>query len=200
MAPFQAAGPTLIPFAEAPLDLLPAGWQGAGSPPLEIDVGCHKGGFLAEMAQRFPSSNFLGVERQQKRVDKARKKISRLGLANAAVVHGDGMETLAQLPELCADYVHVLFPDPWPKRRHKIRRMVRTEFLREVWRILKRRGVLRLLTDDPEYARDMEIHAAKLAEFQPAVDEGRAYPPTEFQGKFLADSRPFYGLLLRRVN
>jgi tRNA (guanine-N7-)-methyltransferase len=200
MAPFQAAGPALIPFAEAPPELLPTGWQGAGSPPLEIDVGCHKGGFLVEMAQRFPFSNFLGVERQRKRVDKARKRISRLGLANAAVVHGDGMETIAQLPGQCADYVHVLFPDPWPKRRHKIRRMVRTEFLREIARILKSRGILRLLTDDPDYARAMEIHAANLAEFQPAVDDGRAYPPTEFQIKFLAESRPFHGLLLRRVN
>ncbi|MFZ0709845.1 MAG: tRNA (guanosine(46)-N7)-methyltransferase TrmB [Terrimicrobiaceae bacterium] len=200
MALFQAAAHTLIPFAEAPPDLLPARWQGAGSPPLEIDVGCHKGGFLVEMAQRFPFSNFLGVERQRKRVDKARKKISRLGLANAAVVHGDGLETVAQLPALCADYVHVLFPDPWPKRRHNIRRMVRAEFLGEIARILKRQGLLRLLTDDPDYARAMEIHAAHLAEFQPAVDESREYPPTEFQIKFLADSRPLYGLLLKRVN
>jgi tRNA (guanine-N7-)-methyltransferase len=152
------------------------------------------------MARRYPLANFLGVERQRKRVDKARKKISRLRLANAVVIHGDGLETLAQLPELCADHVHILFPDPWPKRRHKQRRMVRTEFLRETARILKPQGMLRLLTDDQDYARAIEIEAADLAEFQPAVDEGRAYPPTEFQIKFLADSRSFYGLLLKRVN
>ena len=73
-------------------------------------------------------------------------------------------------------------------------------FSGEIARILKRQGLLRLLTDDPDYARAMEIHAAHLAEFQPAVDEGREYPPTEFQIKFLADSRPLYGLLLKRVN
>lgn len=200
MAHFQAAERTFTPFAEAPPDLLPDGWRGTGSRPLEIDVGCHKGRFLVEMARRYPFSNFLGVERQQKRVEKAQKKISQLGLGNAAVVHGDGLEAIGRLPDACAEYVHVLFPDPWPKRRHKIRRMVRTEFLREVLRILKCRGILRLVTDDPDYARAMEFHAASLAEFQCAIGDGRKYPPTEFQIKFLADSRPVYGLLLRRVS
>jgi tRNA (guanine-N7-)-methyltransferase len=200
MARFQAAARTSSPLAEASPDLLPVGWRGTGSRPLEIDVGCHKGRFLVEMAQRYPFSNFLGVERQQQRVEKARKKISQLGLGNAAVVHGDGLETIDRLPAACADYVHVLFPDPWPKRRHKIRRMVRTEFLREVLRILKCRGTLRLVTDDPDYARAMEFHAASLAEFQQAIDDGRKYPPTEFQIRFLSDSRPIYGLLLRRVS
>jgi tRNA (guanine-N7-)-methyltransferase len=199
MAHFQAAEQTFSPFAEAQPDLLPAGWRGAGSRPLEIDVGCHKGRFLVEMARRYPFSNFLGVERHQQRIEKAREKISRLALGNAAVVHGDGRETIDRLPAACADYVHVLFPDPWPKRRHKIRRMVRTEFLREVLRILKCRGILRLVTDDADYARAMEFHAASLAEFQCAIDDGRKYPPTEFQIRFLSDSRPVYGLLLRRV-
>jgi tRNA (guanine-N7-)-methyltransferase len=172
MAHFQAAERTFTPFAEAPPDLLPAGWWGLGARPLEIDVGCHKGCFLVEMARRYPVSNFLGVERQQKRVEKARKKIFQLGLGNAAVIHGDGLEAIGRLPDACADHVHVLFPDPWPKRRHKIRRIVRTEFLREVLRILKCRGILRLVTDDPDYARAVE---------------------------FLADLRPVYDLLFKRV-
>ena len=200
MAHFQATARTFTPFAEALPDLLPGGWRGPGSRPLEIDVGCHKGRFLVEMARRYPVSNFLGVERQRERVERARKKIFRLGLENAAVVHCDGRAAVGRLPDACADYVHVLFPDPWPKRRHKIRRMVRTEFLREVLRILKCRGILRLVTDDPDYARAMEFHAASLAEFQCAIGEGRKYPPTQFQIKFLSDSRPVYGLLLRRVS
>ena len=162
-------------------------------------MGCHKGRFLVEMARRYPVSNFLGVERQRDRVEKARKKIFQLGLGNAAVVHGDGLEVFSRLPDACADYVHVLFPDPWPKRRHKIRRMVRTEFLREVLRILKCRGILRLVTDDADYARAIEFHAARLADFQRAIGAGREHPRTEFQIKFLADSRPVYDLLLQRV-
>jgi tRNA (guanine-N7-)-methyltransferase len=200
MVDFQAAVRTSTPFAETPPDFLPGAWQGAGSQPLEIDVGCHKGRFLIEMARKHPLSNFIGVERQRERVEKARKKISRLGLENAAVVHGDGLEAISRLPNACADYVHVLFPDPWPKRRHQIRRMVRAELLREVLRILKCSGMLRLVTDDTHYARAIESCATSFAAFQRAVDDGREYPPTEFQIRFLAESRAIHALLLRRVN
>jgi len=200
MVHFPAEEPRFTRVVKAQPDLLPVGWRGTGSRSLEIDVGCHKGRFLVEMARSYPFSNFLGVERQQERVEKTRKKISQLGLKNAAVVHGEGLEAIRQLPEACADYVHVLFPDPWPKRRHKIRRLVQTEFLRGVLRILKHRGILRIITDDTDYARAAESHAASLAQFQCVKNEGRNYPPTEFQIKFLLDSRPIYGLLLRRVS
>lgn len=200
MAHFRAAVRTSIRFGETPPDFLPAGWRGAGSRPLEIDVGCHKGRFLVEMAQKHPSANFIGVERQRDRVRKAQEKISRLGLENAAVVHGEGLEAISRLPDACADHVHVLFPDPWPKRRHQTRRMVRKEFFQEVSRILKRRGMLRLLTDDECYARTMESCAAGFEAFQRALDDGREYPPTEFQIKFLAESRPVYALFLQRVS
>jgi tRNA (guanine-N7-)-methyltransferase len=199
MVPFQTAERTLISCAGARPDLLPVAWR-EDSRRLEIDVGCHKGRFLIEMARKFPLSNFLGVERQQKRAEKAQGKISRLGLENAAVVHGDGLEALRRLPETCADYIHVLFPDPWPKRRHKMRRMVQTQFLREILRVLKGSGILRLVTDDPEYMRAIETHAAGLLSFGQAGENGLEYPPTEFQLKFLADARPFYSLLLKRFN
>jgi tRNA (guanine-N7-)-methyltransferase len=200
MAHFQAAARTSTLFAAAPPNFFPAGWQGNGSRPLEIDVGCHKGRFLVDMARKHPFSNFIGVERQRERAERAREKISRLGLENAAVVHGDGLEALSQMPDTCADYIHVLFPDPWPKRRHKIRRMVRAPFLREVLRILKRRGILRLVTDDADYVRAMEFCAAGFHAFRRAADDERKYPPTEFQIRFLADSRPVYALFLQRVS
>ena len=76
MAHFQAAEQTFTPFAEAPPDLLPDGWRGTGSRPLEVDVGWHKGRFLVEMARRYPFSNFLGVERQQMRSKGAKKSPS----------------------------------------------------------------------------------------------------------------------------
>jgi tRNA (guanine-N7-)-methyltransferase len=186
--------------AEAPPDSLPFGWQGEGCPPLEIDVGCHKGRFLVEMAQRFPFTNFLGVERQRERVLKAKKKITLEGLDNAEVLHGDAREILSCLPDACADCVHVLFPDPWPKRRHKNRRMVGQGFLFEVARLLKARGRLRLVTDDPDYARAMEWHAISISRYRRIESEPRNYPPTEFQLKFGAVSRPTFGLVFERLS
>jgi tRNA (guanine-N7-)-methyltransferase len=152
------------------------------------------------MAQGCPASNFLGVERQRARVERARKKIALHSLGNAEVLHGDGLQTLERLPDACADCVHVLFPDPWPKRRHEIRRMVGGKFLLEVLRILKVRGVVRLVTDHQDYARAMGTCAAEIHAFQPRESNLHRYPPTEFQIKFLADARRIYELIFERLN
>jgi tRNA (guanine-N7-)-methyltransferase len=167
---------------------------------LEIDVGCHKGRFLVEMARRLPSANFLGVEWQRERVLKTKRKIGLYGLENAEVVHGEALEVLSCLPEECAHCVHVLFPDPWPKRRHQNRRMVGRQFLAEVSRLLKVGAFLRLVTDDPNYARAMAFDAATIPQYGRMESEPRDYPPTEFQLKFLAASRPIFELVFERLN
>jgi tRNA G46 methylase TrmB len=78
--------------------------------------------------------------------------------------------------------------------------MVSANFLIEVLRILKVRGFLRLVTDDPDYARAIELRATSIAAYRRAEGDLRNYPPTEFQIKFLADSRPVYGLVFERLN
>ena len=152
------------------------------------------------MARRFPFANFLGVERQRERVLRTKKKITLAGLNNAEVFHGDAGEVLSCLPDACTDCVHVLFPDPWPKRRHKNRRMVDRDFLVEVLRLLKVAGRLRLVTDDPEYARAMELHATSISRYRRIESEPCDYPPTEFQLKFVAGSRPTFALLFERLS
>ncbi len=174
---------------------LPEGWLGAAL--LEIDIGCHKGTFLAAMAQLYPERNFLGIELQSSRVERTRKKIERMGLANARVVQGEGLAAMRSLPPGCADFIHVLFPDPWPKRRHHIRRLVQAEFLVACARALKPGGILRLVTDDENYAISMREVAAGAKDFRQIKSDGREYPPTEFQKKFVG--LPIYHLPLAKV-
>lgn len=177
--------------------LLPPDWHGPASPPLEIDVGCHKGLFLVEMARLHPEHNFLGVELQSERVEKTRKKIRSLALSNATVVRAEGHAAVQALPDSCADAIFVLFPDPWPKRRHHDRRLVQPGFLRECVRVLKPGGILRLVTDDAPYAVAMREAAETVPDLIPTTDS-RVYPPTEFQKKFLTDSRPIHVTVLRK--
>jgi tRNA (guanine-N7-)-methyltransferase len=147
----------------------------------------------------FPSQTFWASSASAS-VFKAREKIAREGLNNAEVFHGDAHEVLNSLPDTCADYVHVLFPDPWPKRRHKNRRIVGPAFLVEVSRLLKAGGRLRLVTDDPDYARAMESHTTSISRYRRIESEACDYPPTEFQLKFVAVSRPIFRLLFERLS
>ena len=178
---------------------LPPGWNGSGALPLEIDVGCHKGLFLVEMAGLYPAHNFLGVEFQSERVQRTQKKIRTLARATAAVVQADGLEALQGLPDHCVDVIHVLFPDPWPKRRHYIRRLVQTPFFVTALRVLKPGGLLRLVTDDADYAAAMAATAPDFPALVPFDADHRAYPLTEFQKKFLTDGRPVHRLILKKI-
>lgn len=166
--------------------------------PIEVDVGCHRGTFLLAMAGLYPERRFLGIERQPSRVERCLKKISRLGFANVHAVQGEGLAALREL-ELRVRAIHVSFPDPWPKRRHHVRRMVSEKFLAEAWPSIEPGGMLRLMTDDESYFRAMERAAQGCDGFGPIEwDDGRVYPPTEFQMKF--QSRPVYRLALRRCD
>ena len=162
-------------------------------------MGCHKGLFLVEMARLYPGRNFLGVEFQSERVQRTRKKIQTSGLANAAVVRAEGLEAMRGFPDHSADVIHVLFPDPWPKRRHHIRRLIRSGFLEACQRVLKPGGLLRLVTDDADYAAAMQVTAADYPALRPFDFDQRAYPPTEFQKKFLTDGRPVHRLILKKI-
>jgi len=184
---------------EAPVNLLPADWAGTEAAPLEIDVGCHKGLFLVEMAKLHPGRNFLGVEFQSERVRRTRKKIETLALPNASVVRAEGLEAMRGFPDHCADVIHVLFPDPWPKRRHYIRRLVQAAFIEASLRVLKPEGLLRLVTDDGDYSAAMAETVVGVPTLQPFDSDHRVYPLTEFQKKFLTDGRPVHRLILQKI-
>jgi tRNA (guanine-N7-)-methyltransferase len=98
--------------------------------PIEIDLGCGDGAFLMAMARANPERNFLGIERLLGRASKVCRKVAREDLKNARVLRLEVAHAVSNL--LPADSIaafHLLFPDPWPKRRHHRRRAFTTEFL-----------------------------------------------------------------------
>lgn len=164
----------------------PEGWGGR---PLQIDIGCHRGTFLAAMAQGLPETDFLGIERLSARVERSNAKFARLGLANARALRAGGLEAVKELPAGCAAGIHVLFPDPWPKRRHAPRRMVTHEFVAACARVLVPGGFLRVATDDAPYAEAIRATVAADREFV-LGGEIPEFPPTEFEQKFNAAGKP----------
>lgn len=165
---------------------------------LEVDLGCAKGVFVAGMAQREPETFFVGIESQVHRVASTGKKIQRHGLANACVVRGEcHLAVRDWFAPASVDVFHVSFPDPWPKRRHHLRRLVNPAFLASVQRTLKPEGSLRLMTDDLPYFQAMNQAVAACGGFAGIPwDDGRDYPQTEFQMRFEAQGLPIYRLAL----
>ena len=170
--------------------------------PLELDLGCGDGAFLVALATEQPERNFLGVERLVGRVCTACRKVTRHGLTNARIVRvniGDAVTSL--VPPSSVEVCHIMFPDPWPKRRHHRRRTVTTELLQAIARILTPAGVVRLTTDDAPYFVHMEEVAAAVTELAViSADDAATLPRSTFEKRFVERGLPIYRLVLRKVS
>jgi tRNA (guanine-N7-)-methyltransferase len=171
------------------------------SAPLHVDLGCGDGSFLCEMAQQFPERNFLGIERLTKRVEKVRRKAEKI--ENVRVLRADTLFAVRYLlPESSVETFYLLFPDPWPKRRHQFRRIFTRDFLNAVAAALKKNGLLRVTTDQLDYFHQIEQLVRARLQFQvvPRSIDAAALPVTKFERKFREQSAPIYRLTLRKTS
>ena len=167
---------------------------------VECDFGASKGKFLSESATLNPAVFFAGIEGLSERVNRANRKINRLGIPNAALWRGWGKESLDELfPDGFLDTLHVSFPDPWPKRRHWFRRLVNVSFLEVVVRKLKPEGVLRLQTDHLGYFASMREQLAEQGGWlEVAWEDDLERPVTEFETIFRAKGDPIGRIAVKR--
>jgi tRNA (guanine-N7-)-methyltransferase len=133
--------------------------------PLEIEIGSGKGLFLRSAAAERPDVDFLGIEVVAKYAQFAAAGLAKTGLRNAMVVHGDALRVFRELlPDEALAAVHVYFPDPWWKKRHKKRRVMRESLLLDVQRTLRPGGSLHFWTDVEEYFKTtLALLAARTA-------------------------------------
>ena len=126
------------------------------SQPLEVELGSGDGTFIAPYAQRRPDRNFLGVERLLGRLRKIDRKGLRAGLANLRLVRIEASYLLEYLlPPESVHALHVYFPDPWPKRKHRKNRLVNARFTELAAEALTPGGTVYLRTDDQDYFAQM---------------------------------------------
>ena len=183
-----------------PLDLGAIFPKRAGAP-LEIDLGSGDGSFILAMAAGSLDRNFLAVERLMGRVRKTCRRTGRLGLPNLRVLRLESHYLLRHLLRReSVAVLHIMFPDPWPKRRHHHRRLIQTEFLDAAHAVLQAGGELRLTTDDQPYFLHMrKVFTAHPGFVEEPWEPGEDYPQTDFERGFRAKGLPIYRALLRKT-
>jgi tRNA (guanine-N7-)-methyltransferase len=170
------------------------------SAPIEIDLGCGDGAFLIAMARANPERNFLGIERLLGRLRKVCRKVVREDLKNARVLRLEVTHAIEHLipPESVAAF-HLLFPDPWPKRRHHRRRAFTTDFLSCIHRALIGGGLFHIATDHAGYFHQIERVIAATNNFIVSAEQ-HDFPLTTFEQKFLIRGLSIQRLLLRKAS
>jgi tRNA (guanine-N7-)-methyltransferase len=200
----EITSPTFVAASElatvaAPGDLF------AVSRPLALEIGCGIGDFILQLARQHPHINYLAIDIYNKGCLKTCSKIDAAGLDNVRVVRAEARDLLGRHfgPEsLTAIYINC--PDPWPKKRHRDRRLVGADFLRSVLYYLAPEGDLYFITDFTDYAEDVAallptvpgyVNALTL----PSATELSGYPISKYMRRFLDLGQPIHYIHYRKA-
>lgn len=155
-----AFGPTLKDFPGKWREKFTAMESVTANTPLVVEIGCHYGNTLVDLAQDHPDVLFVGIDITFKRVVSSAEKAKSLGLKNVLVIlaNASGLDELFTAGE--ATGFVTFFPDPWKKKKQARNRLYAPPFCNAAWRILSDGGFLWLKTDQEPYFREACSHTA----------------------------------------
>jgi tRNA (guanine-N7-)-methyltransferase len=190
---------TLLPAIRAPLAPFEPEALMAEATEVWLEIGFGGGEHMAAQAARRPDVLVIGAEPFQNGVASALRHLDEQQLSNVRIHDGDARELLARLPDARLDRVFILFPDPWPKARHHKRRLVQSDLVVELARVLKPGGRLRFASDWADYVdwslERFNAHPALRWTAEASADWNN--PPadhvtTRYEEKRLGDCAPVF--------
>jgi tRNA (guanine-N7-)-methyltransferase len=175
---------------------------------VELEVGSGKGLFLASAAAADPATHFVGIELAAKFANRAAQRIGKSGLVNATMLRGDAKQFLEKIvPDVSVQRLHVYFPDPWWRNKHKKRRVLNEQTIRDIERVLVPGGEFHFWTDVLDYYEHicgevMDNTTLYGPSFipEPAANHNMDFT-THFERRARLNSQPVYrALFQRRLN
>ena len=163
---------------------------------LHVEIGTGKGDFIAQIAEKNPQINLVGLEVEETCVLAAARKVREKNLSNVRLIVFDAENIAEIFPARAVERLYINFCDPWPKKRHAKRRLTHARFLEQYKKILKRGGEIFFKTDNrPLFDFSLEQFAsAGLKIFDVTNDLHADEPPenirTEYENKFSAADVP----------
>jgi tRNA (guanine-N7-)-methyltransferase len=150
--------------------------------PRVVEIGFGNGELLVAMAGDAPDQDFVGIEVHESGIGHCLLELARRELRNVRLIRHDAVEVLQnQFPSASLARVQLMFPDPWPKKRHHKRRIVQTPFLAQVARVLQPGGEFHVATDWPPYAEHIAATLAQAPDFEAVAAPLPGRLPTRFE-------------------
>jgi len=171
--------------------------------PVDVEIGSGKGKFLLELAALRTERDYLAVERAGKYHRLCCDRTARRGITNVRLLRTTAEDLLFRLlDEASVENIYVLFPDPWPKKRHHKRRLIKADVVAAMNRALIPGGRLLVKTDHEDYAEVISEVMQGAAGFS-ALDTDKAYaelPETGFEAKYRDQGRSIFPFALQKTN
>lgn len=178
---------------------------GGGIDDMRLEIGFGGAEHLIAQAQSNPQVGFIGTDAFVNSVAKALTAIDAKAVGNIRLYFGDASELLDWLPDATIARIDLLYPDPWPKRRHWKRRFIQDHSLKRLARILKKSGELRFATDIADYADYVLARVLRSTDFEwtaeCADDWRRSWPDfagTRYEAKAKREGRTPAYFIFRR--
>lgn len=174
--------------------------------PLVVEIGFGNGSSLAEMAAANPEVNYLGIEVHRPGVGHLMFLLKKNGIKNVRIYYHDAIEVLEQrIPDNSLEAVHIFFPDPWQKRRHHKRRIVRPDFLVLLNKKLKSGGYFHAATDWEHYANAMLSTLKASSLINTSIDNRFCQRPehrpmTKFETRGLRLGHGVWDIIFKKVD
>jgi tRNA (guanine-N7-)-methyltransferase len=172
---------------------------------VRLEIGFGGGEHMIAQAEQHPRTGFIGVEPFVNGMAKALAAIDARKLANIRLHFGDATFLLEWLPPRALARVDLIYPDPWPKRRHWKRRFVQDRSVAEIARVLRAGGEFRFASDIPDYAAWTLRHLLRSPDFAwtaERADDWRSSWPgfsgTRYEGKAKREGRVPCYLVFRK--
>lgn len=176
-----------------------------GDRPIWLEIGFGGGEHLVHQAKLQPDVAFIGCEPFINGVATLLGKIRQAGVTNVAVYPGDVRDLFDVMPTASVDRAFLLYPDPWPKKRHNRRRFVTPGYLAGLTRVLKPGAIFRVATDIPDYVRqtlaEVPDHRFDWIAERPADwrTPWQDWLPTRYEQKALREGRVPHYLTFRKT-
>ena len=203
---FETLLPPIAIDTDKPATADPRSLFAPGMTEVRVEIGFGGSEHLIAQAQAHPDIGFIGSDGFVNAIGKALAAIERNLLANIRLHHGDAAHLLEWLPAGAIARIDLLYPDPWPKRRHWKRRFVQDETLAQFARILRTGGEFRFATDIADYADWTLARILRSPDFDwmaKIADDWRkpwpGYVRTRYEAKALREGRtPAYFIFRRK--
>lgn len=173
--------------------------------PLALEIGCGMGDFVTQMAQLHPDWNFIAVDYYNKGCLKTCKRIDTAGLDNVRVAREEARALLVRcIPPESLRAVIINCPDPWPKQRHRKRRLVNAEFVNFLSTYMQPGADFYFATDFDDYGQDVACLMPEVAGFENMLAPDRyrhkleGYPLSKYMLKFMGEGKSIYFVHYRK--
>ena len=172
---------------------------------LILDIGFGSGESLIHLASNFREKKFLGIEVYLSGIGGVLRDAKEKNLTNLKIINGDAEDILInRLKGITFNSILFLFPDPWPKKRHHKRRLIKEEFVHRLKNITKPNGQIMFKSDWQDYFDSAKEIISKSNSWEEIdeheyTEEFKKLPKTRFERKAIREGRKINNLVFRKL-